>query len=122
MDLKINGKIWPLRFGFSSIIDFCREQDLEMEDFAKWVVSMMNKDKINFEDLERFAVLVWHGIKCGCYYEKFDFSLEKVEVIDCIVDETILYPAFMELLKSMPANSKDQKVAEKKASGGTKKK
>lgn len=120
MDLKINDRIWPLKFGFSSIIDFCRDNDFEMSDFGKWVISLMDSKSISFNDLEKFAVLVWHGIKCGCFYEKTEFTLQKVEVIDSIMDETVLIPAFNELLKSMPSNkNKDQASADK---GGSKKK
>lgn len=106
MDIKIADKIYPLKFGFSAMIDFCREQNFELDDFGQWVSSLMDKNKLDLKKIEQFCSLIHHGIKCGCYYEKVAFDLDKRVIVDFIFENDVMVLAFGELLKSMPTASK----------------
>ena len=76
--VEINGKEYPVKFGYSALSKFCDIAGLALNEL----------DKLGSEmTLSQAIALVWCGLKDGARYDKMKFNLAVEDVADLLDDD-----------------------------------
>jgi hypothetical protein len=107
--IRIAGKIYPVKYGFAALRNYCEVTGSTLEDFDKF------KDDVT---ITQAIAICWAGLKDGARVMKKPFDMELDDVADLVdVDEEALFK-IMAVFAEHYGSAEDAKPKKK----GTKKK
>ena len=120
MNININDKSYPIKFGTAALRLFCKEKKMTIDQLFKWLKTIDFK-KMDFDQFDDVVVLIYCGIKDGLRIEKRvdDFDLEIEDFYDFLDNGGDMAEIFAELSESMPADEVEKKAKGKKLGNST---
>lgn len=107
--IRIAGKIYPVKYGFAAIRNFCEVTGSTLDDFKKF------KDDVT---ITQAIAICWAGLKDGARVMKKPFDMDLDDVADLVdVDEEALFK-IMAVFSEQYVSEEDAKPKKK----GSKKK
>jgi hypothetical protein len=87
-EIELNGEKFPIMFSMKVILQFCRANNLKLDEFTNQIQSLITDDVL-------LESLVWFGFKNGHELSKKEFTIEKNMVLQVDVNT---YSKYIELI------------------------